>query len=84
MCQVARAIALRILDPGATRELVVSTTPRYPLYRRLREPRGRSGMDPKNLAPTGVRALKRRAGSASLYRLSYSGRLRLYIVTHNR
>jgi hypothetical protein len=33
--RVDRGIALSFLDPGARRGWVVSTTPRYPLYRRL-------------------------------------------------
>ena len=46
---------------------------RYPLYRRLGGPQGRSGPVWKNLASTGVRSSDRRARSESLYRLSYPG-----------
>ena len=52
------------LPPGKTR---------YPLYRRLGGPQGRSGHVRKNLAPTGIRSPDRPAGSESLYRLSYRG-----------
>ena len=43
---------------------------RYPLYRRLGGPQGRSGWA-ENLAPTGIRSPDRPAHSQSLYRLSY-------------
>ena len=51
----------RTLPPGKTR---------YPLYRRLGGPQGRSGRV-ENLAPTGIRSPDRLARSQSLYRLSY-------------
>ena len=51
----------RTLPPGKTR---------YPLYRRLGGPQGRSGRA-EILAPTGIRSPDRPARSQSLYRLSY-------------
>jgi len=45
----------------------------YPLYRRLGEPRGRSGRVPKISPPTRIRSPKRPAPKESLYRLSYPG-----------
>jgi hypothetical protein len=55
--------ALAALPPGMTR---------YPLYRRLGEPR--AGLDRcGTLAPTGIRSLNRRVHRESLYRLSYPG-----------
>jgi hypothetical protein len=48
---------------------------RYPLYRRLGWPRGRSGRVRKVSPPhTGIRSPDRQARSESLYRLSYPGR----------
>jgi len=44
---------------------------RYPLYRRLRGPQGRSGQVRKISPPTGIRSPDRPAQSQSLYRLSY-------------
>ena len=44
---------------------------RYPLYRRLGGPQGRSGRLRKILPPTGIRSPDRPARSESLYRLSY-------------
>ena len=52
------------LYPGKTR---------YPLYRRLVKPQGRSGRVRKISPPTGIRSPARRARSESLYRLSYRG-----------
>ena len=54
------------LPPGKTR---------YPLYRRLGGPQGRSGRVRKNSPPTAIRSPDRPARSESLYRLSYPGRL---------
>jgi hypothetical protein len=76
---VDRGRALSFLDLGTRRGWVISTTPRplypgktrYPLYRRLGGPQGRSGRVLKNLAPTGIRSPDRSARSQSLYRLSY-------------
>jgi len=51
----------RTLPPGKTR---------YPFYRRLGVPQGRSGRT-ENLVPTGIRSPDRPARSQSLYRLSY-------------
>jgi hypothetical protein len=52
------------LPPGMTR---------YPLYRRLGRPQGRSGRVLKISPPTGIRSPDRPARSESLYRLSYRG-----------
>ena len=46
---------------------------RYPLYRRLVGPHGRSGRVRKISPPTGIRSLDLPARSKSLYRLSYPG-----------
>ena len=46
---------------------------RYPLYRMLGGPQGRSGQVQKNFALTGIRSPDRPARSESLYRLSYRG-----------
>ena len=43
---------------------------RYPFYRRLGGPQGRSGRA-KILVPTGIQSPDRQAGAQSLYRLSY-------------
>ena len=43
---------------------------RYPLYRRLGGPQGRSG-PAENVAPLGIRSPDRPARSQSLYQLSY-------------
>ena len=62
--RVGRGIALLFHDCGVRREWVVSSTPRphftpgktrYPLYRRLGGPQGRSGRA-KFLVPTGIRS----------------------------
>ena len=50
------------LPPGKTR---------YPLYKRLGGPQGRSGQVRKISPPTGIRSPDRPARSQSLYRLSY-------------
>ena len=52
------------LPPGKTR---------YPLYRRLGRPQGRSGRVRKISPLTGIRSPDRPARSESLYRLSYPG-----------
>jgi hypothetical protein len=52
------------LPPGKTR---------YPLYRRLGGPHGRSGCVRKITPSTGIRPPDRSACSQSLYRLSYPG-----------
>jgi hypothetical protein len=76
----SRGIALHILDLGAWRGWVVSTTPR-PLYPRERPVPiiQEAGWAPgpvwtcaENLAPTGIRSPDCPAHSQSLYRLSYS------------
>jgi hypothetical protein len=75
----SRGIALLILNLGARRGWVVSTTPR-PLYPRERPGTHctggwvgpRAGLDfAKNLALTRIRSSDRPARSQSLYRLSY-------------
>ena len=53
---------------------------RYPLYRRLGGPQGRSGRDAENLAPTGIRSPDRPARSESLYRLSCPGTQPKHVV----
>ena len=62
--RVGRSIALLFHDRGTRRGCVVSSTPRphftqgkirYPLYRRLGGPQGRSGRA-ENLVPTGIRS----------------------------
>ena len=62
--RVGRGIALLFLDHGTRRGWVVSSTPwphftpgknRYPFYRRLGGPQGRSGWA-ENLIPTGIRS----------------------------
>ena len=52
---------------------------RYPLYRRLGGPQGRSGRVRKFSSPTGIRSPDRPARSESLYRLSYPGTIYIYI-----
>ena len=65
----------RILPSGKTR---------YPLYRRLGGPQGRSGRS-ENLAPTVIRSPGRPARSQSLYRLSYRAlETTLYSRTNGR
>ena len=54
----------RSLPPGKTR---------YPLYRRLGGPKGRSGQVRKISPPKGIRSPYRPARGLSLYRLSYPG-----------
>jgi len=49
---------------------------RYPFYRRLGGPQGRSGRA-ENLVPTGIRSTDRPASSQSLYRLSYPAHFRI-------
>jgi hypothetical protein len=48
---------------------------RYPLYRRLCGPQGRSWTAAENLTTTGIRSPDRPALSESLYQLSYPGAL---------
>ena len=62
------------LPPGKTR---------YPLYRRLGEPQGRSGRVRKIPSPTGIRSPDRSARSESLYRLSYRGSRLWGFVQHH-
>jgi hypothetical protein len=50
---------------------------RYPLYRRLRGPKGRSGRVQKITPPTEIRSPDLPANSESPYRLSYPGSTRI-------
>ena len=56
--------AQAVLPPGKKR---------YPLYRRLGRPQGRSGRVRKISSPTGIRSPDRPARSESLYRLGHPG-----------
>ena len=76
----SRSIALPFLDHGTRRGLEVSVTQRplftpgktrYPLYRRMGGPQGRSGQVRKISPLTGIRSPDRPAHSQSLYRLHY-------------
>ena len=76
----SRSIALPFLDHGTRRGLEVSVTQRplftpgktrYPLYRRLGGPHGRSGQVPKISPPTEIRFPACPGRSQSLYRLRY-------------
>ena len=61
----------RTLPPGKTR---------YPFYRRLGGPQGRSGRT-ENLVPTGIRSWTVQPVAQSLYRLSYPAHTaRLYLL----
>jgi len=77
-----RGIALFFLDDGTRRGEGSASCPgrsspsgknRYPLYRRLCGPQGRSGQVRKISPPTGIRSPDRPARSQFLYRLSYPG-----------
>ena len=77
------------LDGG----LVVNATPRplyppgktrYPLYRRLGGPQGRSGRVRKFLPPAWIPSPDRPARSESLYRLSYRGPSNISKLTESR
>ena len=79
-----RGIALLFLDHGTRRGWGVSVTPgqllapgktRYPLYRRLGGPQGRSGEVRKFSPPPGLRSPDRPVRSQSLFRLSYTAHL---------
>ena len=64
------------MEVGGQRHTPAALPPRkarYPLYRRLGGPQGRSGRVRINFAPTGIRTPDRLARSESLYRLSYRG-----------
>jgi len=76
----SRDIALLFLDHGTRRGEGSASRPgrslppgksRYPLYRRLHGPQGRSGQVRKISPPTGIRSPDRPARSQSLYRLRY-------------
>ena len=60
----------RTFPPGKTR---------YPLYRRLGGPRGRSGRA-ENLVPTGIRFRTVQPIAQSLYRLSYPAHIIIIII----
>jgi len=64
----------RTLPPGKTR---------YPFYRRLGGPKGRSGRA-ENLVPTGIRSRTVQPVVQSLYRLSYPAPPHTYTHTHTR
>jgi len=81
----SRGIALLILDHGTRRgqgsasrhgRSLPPGKNRYPLYRRLCGPQGRSGQVGKISPPTGIRSQDRPARSQSLYRLSYPAHMR--------
>jgi hypothetical protein len=83
-----RSIALLLQDLGARRGEWSGVRPRrtfppgktrYPLYRRLGGPQGRSGRA-ENLAPTGIRSPDRPVRSQSLYRLSYRAHILLVVL----
>ena len=76
----SRGIAVHFHDHGTRRGKGSTSRPgrslppgksRYPLYRRLAGPQGRSGQVRKISPPTGVRSPDRPARSQSLYRLRY-------------
>jgi len=76
----SRGIALLFLDHGTRRGEGSASRPghslppgktRYPFYRRLDGPQGRSGQVRKISPPTGIRSPDRPARSQSLYRLRY-------------
>ena len=77
--RMGRGIALLFHDRGTRRVWVVSSTSRphftpgksrYPFYRRLGGPQGRSGRA-ENLVPTAIRSRTVQPVAQSLYRLSY-------------
>ena len=85
----SRGIDLPFLDHGARRGWGVSVTPRplftpgktrYPLYRRLGGPQGRSGQVRKILPPPGLDPRTIQPIAQSLYRLSYRAHV-WYICT---
>ena len=62
------------MEAGGKRQAPAALPPgktRYPLYRRLGGPQGRSGRVRKISPPTGIRSPDRPTLSESLYRLSY-------------
>ena len=78
----SRCIALLFLQPrrqmgvGGQRHAAAALPPgktRYPLYRKLSGPQGRSGRVRKISPLTGIRSPDRPVRSESLYRLSYRG-----------
>ena len=78
----SRCIALLFLQPrrymgvGGQRYALAPLPPvktRYPLYRRLGGPQGRSGRVRKIPPPTAIRSPDRPARSESLYRLRFPG-----------
>ena len=84
--RVGRGIALLFHYRGTRRRWSVSSTPRphftpgktrYPFYRRLGGPQGRSGRA-ENLVPTGIRCRTVQPVAQSLYRLSYPAQIKSY------
>jgi hypothetical protein len=63
------------MEVGGQRHVPANLPPgktRYPLYRRMGGPQGRSGLVRKISPPTGIRSPDRPARSESLYQLSLS------------
>jgi len=89
--RVSRRITLLFHDRDTRRGWVVSTRPgrtlppgktRYPFYRRLGGPQGRSGRA-ENLVSTGIRSRTVQPVDQSLYRLSYRAHGSYYITKEN-
>ena len=69
---------------GGQPHVPAASTPektRYPLYRKLGGPQGRSGRV-ESLVPTGIRSRTVQSVAQSLYRLSYRAVVRLLIRTN--
>jgi len=89
--RVGRCIALLFHDRGTRRRWVVSSKPRphfihpgktrYPLYRRLGGPKGRSGRA-ENLVLTEIRSRTVQCVAQSLYQLSYPAHTHTHTHTH--
>jgi len=89
--RVGRGIALLFHDRGNRRSDCSAARPgrslppwktRYPFYRRLGGPQGRSGRA-ENLVPTRIRSPDRPAHSQSLYRLSYPAQTHHAVIARN-
>ena len=87
----SRGIALLFLDHGTRRcewsasrhgRSLPSGKTRYPLYRKLDGPQGRSGQVRKISPPTGIRSPDGQALSQSLYRLRYAAHIHTHTHTH--
>ena len=64
------------MEVGGQHHAPAALTPgdtRYPLYRRLGGPQGKSGRVRKISPPTGIRSPDRPSPNETLYRLSYRG-----------